>query len=310
VVLSSEKRNLFQKNKGAYPKSSLIILDNVAHPVGKLFTSKSGSSLPKTSISSQSERSNSFPDQSGKCPYCNKAAFPSGSCKSNPEHIYFRPSDFLSGKLHVVKEPTVSLDNGHSSNEERLPSKTERSDCSELSSLTIVPSSPTKEYYSARESTSESKRTLRNETSARSCSKSSEGGSTSDSEKTLRNETSARSLSKSTKGLYSAMENSAESEKTLRIESSARSHRKSSARKNTSESENALRNKTSTRSRTKSSNGLYSKSEDYVDLNDLLDESKNTRFYREMAGIYFTKRKAVEFKERRDRRFLDLTKKR
>nr|XP_016937014.1 uncharacterized protein LOC108015199 [Drosophila suzukii] len=106
------------------------------------------------------------------------------------------------------------------------------------------------------------------------------------------------------------MENSAESEKTLRIESSARSHRKSSARKNTSESENALRNKTSTRSRTKSSNGLYSKSEDYVDLNDLLDESKNTRFYREMAGIYFTKRKAVEFKERRDRRFLDLTKKR
>jgi len=52
VVLSSEKRNLFPKNKGAYPKrallnlkyrmiSSLIILDNVAHPVGKLFTSNS-----------------------------------------------------------------------------------------------------------------------------------------------------------------------------------------------------------------------------------------------------------------------------
>jgi len=52
VVLSSEKRNLFPKNKGAFSKrallnlkyrmiSSLIILDNVAHPVGKLFTSNS-----------------------------------------------------------------------------------------------------------------------------------------------------------------------------------------------------------------------------------------------------------------------------
>jgi len=96
---------------------------------GHIFSSsKSGSSLPKTSISSQSEKSNSFPEkssQSGKCPYCNKAAFSSGSCKSNPEHIFFRPSDLLSGKLHVVKEPTVSLDNGHSSNEERLPSETE-----------------------------------------------------------------------------------------------------------------------------------------------------------------------------------------
>jgi len=180
---------------------------------GHIFSSsKSGSSLPKTYISSQSERSNSFPEkssQSGKCGYCNKGAFPSGSCKSNPEHIFFRPSDFLSGKLHVVKEPTVSLDNGHSSNEERLPSETERSDCSELLSLNIVPSSPTKEYYSAGESTSESKKTLRNETSARSCSKSSEGGSTSNSEKTLRNESSARSHSKS-----SARKNTSES-KTL-----------------------------------------------------------------------------------------------
>jgi len=29
-----------------------------------------------------------------------------------------------------------------------------------------------------------------------------------------------------------------------------------------------------------------------------------------IIGFYYTKRKAVEFKERRDRRFLDLTKKR
>ncbi|XP_037727429.1 serine-rich adhesin for platelets-like [Drosophila subpulchrella] len=314
---------------------------------GHIFSSsKSGSSMPRTSTSSQSDKSNSFSEktsQSGKCPYCNKDAFPSGICKSNPEHIFLRLTDLISGKLRVVKEPTVSLDNGHSFNEESLPSETERSDCSEISTLTIVPSSPTKEYNSAGESTSESEITLRNETSARSSSKSSERERTSDSEKTLRNETSARSLSKSPKGLYSAMENTAESEKTLKDESSARSHCKSSASKNTSESEktlrnqtsarshsksskeltseseNALRNETPTRSRSKSSNRVYSESKDHVDLNDLLDESENTRFYRQMVGLYFTaetllkeftKRKAVEFKERRDRRFPDLTKKR
>ncbi|KAH8366677.1 hypothetical protein KR084_011763 [Drosophila pseudotakahashii] len=85
----------------------------------------------------------------------------------------------------------------------------------------------------------------------------------------------------------------------------------------TSPSEETLKNATPVESHSQTAKAIqlyYESDESSVDLEDLetLDESDSTRFYRQMVGLYstaenllkdFTKRKAVEFRERRNKKF-------
>ncbi|XP_016986469.1 uncharacterized protein LOC108049699 [Drosophila rhopaloa] len=82
--------------------------------------------------------------------------------------------------------------------------------------------------------------------------------------------------------------------------------------------ERTSRKSDSEKSRVKSLNAFYSESEDNMDLKDVLNESEDTRFYRRMVGEYssveaflkdFTKRKAIELRERRNKKFPDVANK-